>query len=633
MSYQNGNYGNLTNRLISKKENEKIKINEIEINQIQLENNELNQVNNSSNKISLGINIGAFKTLYSMFLKINENFVTQVLLMNNSSRIIPSVICYTKSQSLFGESSFSSLKQNLSTSYCNLSRLINFENTNNYENELKYGYTNETNINNFKFHNYNSEGEKEEIISDYIIADYLSLINYYYFEKEKYEYTTTSLSVPDFYTKEQKEKLKIICESIGLKDIEIYNESSAITMYYGYIQYRDNFVENNKINTSIKKNVLLIDSGYSKTSFILSSFQYNEFNVKYVKCLPNIGGRNFDEKIFNYCIKESKFNKIEISERMKFRLYEEIRKKRIKLTVNDEINIEVESFYEDEDLEIVLKKNKFEELISDLIKEIDNSLIKIIDYAKNKNINIDFVEIADDLMRTPILQKIIEDKKIKISKTFLIDECASVGASILRTFYSGYFPIKYLEQFNNYKDKKRIIINNNIENKILKDNIINYIKQQRKKNEKYDNFINKKNDILKYYYKVRNKVENMNLNDNSLLNEMRNLDKQIRNCNNIEILNNINNRLENILKEINNISEVKEFEQYNKNGENIIKEKNKIDNNILKFENKNNEKNLINKNVIKVDKIKNNISNKIDKNEINLNDKKMKILKKEMINL
>ena len=26
MSYQNGNYGNLTNRLISKKENEKIKI-------------------------------------------------------------------------------------------------------------------------------------------------------------------------------------------------------------------------------------------------------------------------------------------------------------------------------------------------------------------------------------------------------------------------------------------------------------------------------------------------------------------------------------------------------------------------------------------------------------------------------
>ena len=75
----------------------------------------------------------------------------------------------------------------------------------------------------------------EELISDLIKKINTTLINEYYFEKEKYEYTTTSLSVPDFYTKEQKEKLKIICESIGLKDIEIYNESSAITMYYGYI--------------------------------------------------------------------------------------------------------------------------------------------------------------------------------------------------------------------------------------------------------------------------------------------------------------------------------------------------------------------------------------------------------------
>ena len=155
-------------------------------------------------------------------------------------------------------------------------------------------------------------------------------------------------------------------------------------MYYGYTKYIDNFFEKNKINTSIVKNVLFIDSGYSKTSFILSSFQYNKFSVEYVEYLPNIGGRNFDEKIFNYCINKSNFHKIHISEKMKYRLYEEIRKKRIILNVNDVINIVIDSFYEDEDLEIILKKNEFEELISDLIKEIDNILIKIINYAKIK---------------------------------------------------------------------------------------------------------------------------------------------------------------------------------------------------------------------------------------------------------
>ena len=57
----------LRNNFESKIENEQKKINMIKNNQSQLKNNELNQNNNASNMISLGINIGAFKTVYSMF--------------------------------------------------------------------------------------------------------------------------------------------------------------------------------------------------------------------------------------------------------------------------------------------------------------------------------------------------------------------------------------------------------------------------------------------------------------------------------------------------------------------------------------------------------------------------------------
>ena len=96
----------------------------------------------------------------------------------------------------------------------------------------------------------------------------------------------------------------------------------------------------------------------------------------------------------------------------------------------------------------------------------------------------------------------------------------------------------------------------------------------------------------------------MNLNDNLLLEEIINVDKQIRNCNNIEILNNINNRLEIILK---NISEEKEVEKINKNYEKKIKEKNKVNNNILKLDNKAKEKNLNIKNMIKIDRGENNM--------------------------
>jgi molecular chaperone DnaK (HSP70) len=82
----------------------------------------------------------------------------------------------------------------------------------------------------------------KEIGNKNIIADFLSLINEYYFEKEKIKYDITCLSVPDFYTPNQKQELRLICESIGMKDINIYNESSSITMYYGYNKYRDLFL-------------------------------------------------------------------------------------------------------------------------------------------------------------------------------------------------------------------------------------------------------------------------------------------------------------------------------------------------------------------------------------------------------
>ena len=121
-----------------------------------------------------------------------------------------------------------------------------------------------------------------------------------------------------------------------MKDINIVNESSSITMYYGYTKYRDNFVKDkDKVDTTIIKHILFIDSGYSKTNFILSKFKYNKFEVKYVICLPNLGGRNFDDLILNHCksefIKNNNIddNNFKLTPKMKYRLNEVINKARV----------------------------------------------------------------------------------------------------------------------------------------------------------------------------------------------------------------------------------------------------------------------------------------------------------------
>ena len=436
---------------------------------------------NKDEIISLGINIGALNTIFSQFLRKDNKYISNVLLMNNSSRIIPSIICYTKDHRLFGENSITSLKQYLNTSYNNLSRLIGYnDNIKLYKDEKLYGFEGIKKLNLKSSYYQNSEEEKEEIKSENIIADFLVLIKKYYFKIEKNDHTSTFISVPDFFTAYQKENIRIICQSLNFRNVNIFNESSAITMYYGYTKYRDNFVKGKiNVDTTIIKYILFIDSGHSKTTFILSKFIYNFFKVIHVLSLPFIGGRNFDEVIINYCveefIKKKNINKesFELAPKMKYRLLEVVRKARVQLTVNTDANILVDVFYQDEDLELILHRETFENLIKEYVKEIDNYLKKMINYAKSNKIVIDCVEIAGELMRTPILQKLIEDNKLKISKSLLIDEASSVGAGILGTYILGKLPIANFKKFYNYNyyiiDYE--IIQNNIS--IEKKNLLN----------------------------------------------------------------------------------------------------------------------------------------------------------------
>ena len=403
---------------------------------------------------SLGINIGASKTVYSIFSKINDKYVSNVLLMNNSSRTIPSIICYTKTHRLFGDNSLSSLKQNLNTSYNNLSRIYSYnKNISLYKNEYLYALKKFGKDEEYKFNFVNYKNEEKQLTTNKILADFLYLINDYYFNKEKVEYDISTISLPDFYPTSLKQNLKIICKGVNLKNINFCSESSAITMYYGYTKFRDNFVvEKNNIQKDVVKNILFIDMGHSQTSFILSSFKYNEFRVKYVNNCNSLGGRNLDYYLGNYCLKKFKEkNKIEIekvTDKMRYRLIEAIKAARIKLTVNTEIEVIVDAFYNETDLKVLISREEIRNM-PNFLEYYEKFLDQVIKYSEDNNIKIDCVEIAGQLMYTPILQEIIEKKNLKIGKSLLIDECTSVGAALLGSFIyqKESFPLRYLENF------------------------------------------------------------------------------------------------------------------------------------------------------------------------------------------
>ena len=450
----NMNYNNNNNK---DKENENIIPNE------KIENEKEKIIKESYD--SLGIDIGSLNTVYSIFGKKEGKFQSNVLLSDNTNRIIPSQICYSDTHRLYGDNASTLMTNFFSTSYSNLSRLLNFNiNVNIYKEEYKnytyYGRFQKSE----KFKCYN----KEEVSSSIIIADFLSLINEFYFEKKKKDeninYDFCTLSVPDYYTIFQKKELKLICESIGMKNINIINESTAITMYYGYTLYKNLFLqETNEVDPNIVKHVIFIDSGYSKTSFIYSTFSYSNFKVLLVKSYYNLGGRDIDEKLFDYCKQNFKKNQTMskndsdsfMNIKNKVSLLQAIDKARKALTESNDTTIFVDSFFDDEELNNPIDRQQYEEIIKTFIINFSNNLKKFKNKIKEINNNKLpdnlSVEMSGELMKTPILQKKIEDIfKFQISNTILIDECISVGCALFGYYIYDKLPINNFEKIYCY---------------------------------------------------------------------------------------------------------------------------------------------------------------------------------------
>ena len=146
----------------------------------------------------------------------------------------------------------------------------------------------------------------------------------------------------------------------------------------------------------------------------------------------------------------------------------------------------------------------------------------MIDYCKINNIEIDCVEIAGDLMRTPILQKMIEDKKLKISKTILIDECTSIGASLLGNFFNGNFPIEDLKKVYKVREINQNNEKISMEDIIFKEEIIYHIQTQQIMDLKFDYFILLKIELSKLINKIKGKNKNNELNE--INKKLRNMD-------------------------------------------------------------------------------------------------------------
>ena len=254
-------------------------------------------------------------------------------------------------------------------------------------------------------------------------------------------------------------------------------------MYYGFIQYNNLFFQKEQFDGM--ERILFIDFGYSKTSYIISSYSKNEFKVEKVICNPYLGGRNLDENILEHIIKEYKaknnIDNFELNQKKKIDVLNEISKARNKLSLNEQSRIQITNFYKNNDLDMILSLSDLNYMISDKLDIFKDDLLNVI---KGKENSIKFVQMAGEVMRTQILENIIKDNcDLRLEKNISIDESISIGGAIsgfyfhnlyninenlFKNFYEYNYYNIYYSIFNNsqeiafkkgmMKDKEKIIL-------------------------------------------------------------------------------------------------------------------------------------------------------------------------------
>ena len=435
----------------------------------------------------LGINIGSLNSTVTIGQQLNSAllFKTELLLSETSARTCPSILSFGETHRVIGDQAALVLRKNLKSSFQYINRFIGFDpktpfSSTELHNYYYVGDTYDPQTNKFS---YTINGEKKQISPEEIVTSYLHLLYNGYVTQKNLNPECIVFSVPDYFTCSQKNEYLQIAESIGIKnDIHLVNESSAITLYFGYKKYKDYFIRKNEgksatIDPSITKYILFIDAGHSKVTFVLSKLAYNLFTVLDTATIPFLGGRDFDEAIYKFCCEKfNKDNGIDISKnnKIKIRLLTPISKVRKTLTVNKDAQISVDSLSDDIDFSLLLTRENFEKLIEDKVKLFKQELINFIQRNKQNYPNIDItnVEMAGELMRTPVLERTVKEIcKIEMSKTILTDECLSVGCSLYGALLKGVFPIK---NFKGIYHLNHYSINSSINNGPIEEFVSNH---------------------------------------------------------------------------------------------------------------------------------------------------------------
>lgn len=385
----------------------------------------------SDNKITgpvIGIDLG---TTYSAVCHY-ANSSTTVIANDQGNRTTPSIVAFTPTERLVGESAKNQAASNPANTVYEIKRLMGrtWDDKKVQEAIKKFPFE-IVNQNNKPCVKVMFMGEEKiftpEEISAMILGDLKKTAETFLGQPVTYAVVT----VPAYFTEQAKQATKDAATIAGLTVLRLLTEPTAASIAYGIDK-----------DTSTEKTICVCDAGGGTYDISVLSICDGVFEVKAVGGDAFLGGADIDNVLVEYTKGEFKKNTgVDISSNPKAirRLRTACEHAKRILSTSSMTDIEIDSLAEGNDFKMKLSRAKFESLTNDLINKHVELIGPVLEDAKVKKDQIDNVVMVGGTTRIPKLKDMIETffNGKKLSTDVNPDEAVAIGAAIQAAVLAG----------------------------------------------------------------------------------------------------------------------------------------------------------------------------------------------------
>ncbi|XP_020080084.1 heat shock 70 kDa protein 16-like [Ananas comosus] len=245
------------------------------------------------------------------------------------------------------------------------------------------------------------------------------------------------IGVPSYFTDAQRRAYLDAASIAGLKPLRLMHDVAATALGYGIYK------------TDLPAHVAFVDIGHCDTQVSVVAFESGQMRVLSHACDANLGGRDFDEVLYNHFVEQFKEQyKIDVasSVRASIRLRMACEKLKKVLSANLEAPISIECLMDEKDVKGYMKREEFERLCSDLLDRVLEPCKKALMDSGLSVDRIQSVELVGSGSRIPAVMKILAGFfRKEPSRTLNASECVARGCAVQCAMLSPAFRVREYE--------------------------------------------------------------------------------------------------------------------------------------------------------------------------------------------